>query len=576
MALRSGAAELRDGDYFGPTLNRVARLMAAAHGGQTLLSDVVHGSCNGALPSGVVLKPLGVHTLKDVPEPAPVFQLCYPGLQESFSPLRTHAAVDATPSIAVMPFIDMSHEQENEYFADGLSEELLNVLAKIRGVRVASRSSAFSFKGKHADVRTVAEKLNVANVLEGSVRKAGKRVRITAQLVEAATDSNLWSDTYDRDLEDIFAVQDDIAQCVVQELRRIFAMESPAAASPAIVKEVVKAAVEEEVKAAVEEEVKAAVKGRSESAEAYALYLQGQYFRDQYTREGAAKALTYYQRALALDPDYALAWAGLSRVYCDQAGQDWIPRTEGYSKAREAAQKALELQPDSAEAHIAIGWVRRTADWDWKGAEAAFGRALELAPGNTLALNGAAILAGNLGRLDESIGMFRRAVELDPLNVAVNRNLGFYSLAGGALDEAETALNQALELKPQGGLTNTWLALVRLAQGRPDDALETAKREVNEVFRLLALSIVHHARGETAESDAALGVIVEKFHAVSSYQIAQAYAFRNDPGKAFEWLERTFADRDPGVVYVKMDPLMRGLQTDPRWPTFLEKIGLAD
>jgi len=560
MALHSGAAELRDGDYFGPPLNRVSRLMAAAHGGQTLLSDAVYGVCNKALPSGVGLKDLGVHTLKDVPEPTAVFQLCYPGLQDSLPPLRTHAVVDATPSIAVLPFVDMSHEPENEYFADGLSEELLNVLAKIRGVRVASRSSAFSFKGKDADVKTVAEKLNVGNVLEGSVRKAGKRVRITAQLVEAATDSHLWADTYDRELEDIFAVQDDIAQRVVQELRRIFAMDTPAATSPASVKA----------------EVKAAVKGRSENAEAYTLYLQGQYFRDQYTREGATKALGSYQRALALDPDYALAWAGLSRVYCDQAGQGWAPRAEGYAQAREAAHKALALEPDSAEAHIALGWVRRTADWNWKGAEESFGRALELAPGDTLALNGAAILAGNLGRLDEAIGLLRRAVELDPLNVAATRNLGFYSLAGDALDEAETALQQALELKPQGGLTNTWLAFVRLAQGRLDDALETAKREVNEVFRQLALSIVHHARGETTESDAALAVILEKYQDVSSYQIAEAYAFRNDADKAFQWLERTYADRDPGVVYVKMDPLMRSLQADPRWPEFLLKVGLAD
>ena len=221
MALHIGAVEVRDGDYFGAPLNRVARLLATGHGGQTLLSGSMHDLCRDHLPLQASVKPLGEHGLKDITRREAVFQLCHPELPQVFPPLKAQSAPlnkDA-PSIAVLPFVNMSQDVENEYFADGLSEELLNVLARMRGLRVVSRTSAFYFKGKDIDIPTVAQKLNVATILEGSVRKSGTRVRITAQLIEVATDSHLWSQTYDRELDDIFAVQDDIAQSVVKELR---------------------------------------------------------------------------------------------------------------------------------------------------------------------------------------------------------------------------------------------------------------------------------------------------------------------------------------------------------------------
>ena len=310
----------------------------------------------------------------------------------------------------------------------------MNVLAKIRGLRVASRTSAFSFKGKDVDIPTAAQNLNVANILEGSVRTAGKRVRITAQLIEAATDSHLWSNTYDRELDDIFAVQDDIAQSVVKELRHTLLGEQTQAATSAQVKA----------------EVIAAAKGRSENAEAYRFYLQGQFFRDHFTREGAAKAVECYEQALKLDPEYALAWAGLSRACVDQAGQNWTPRGVGFPRARMAAERAIELEPNLAEGYTALGWVQNQADWDWKGAEASFGRALELAPGSTLAMNGAATLAGNLGRLDEAVALFRRAVQPTCSNVALNRNVGLYGLAAGAAGGGGGGAAQDVAVEPAG------------------------------------------------------------------------------------------------------------------------------
>jgi TolB-like protein/class 3 adenylate cyclase len=261
MALHTGAVEIRDSDYFGSPLNRVARLLAAGHGGQTLLSESTHDLCRDHLPPLVSAKALGEHGLKDLARREAVFQICHPDLPQSFPPLKTTLApLDReTPSIAVLPFINMSRDEDNEYFADGLSEELLNVLAKIRGLRVASRTSAFFFKGKDIDIPTVAQKLNVATVLEGSVRKSGKRVRITAQLIQVATDSHLWSETYDRELDDIFAVQDDIAQSVVKELRAALLGEGGGAAAEAKAKA----------------EVQAAAAGRATNPEAYRLYLQG-------------------------------------------------------------------------------------------------------------------------------------------------------------------------------------------------------------------------------------------------------------------------------------------------------------
>jgi TolB-like protein/Tfp pilus assembly protein PilF len=562
MALHTGAAEIRDGDYFGAPLNHVARLLAVGHGGQTLISEITHDLCRDRLPAGTTLKSLGEHSLKDLARRETVFQLCHPGLPQAFPPLKTLLApIDRTmPSIAVLPFVNMSRDEENEYFADGLAEELLNVLSKIRGLRVASRTSAFSFKGIKVDIPTVAQKLNVATILEGSVRKSGKRLRITAQLIQVATDSHLWSETYDRELEDIFAVQDDIAQSVVKELRSALLGEKPDASASA----------------AVKAEIQAAAKGRGENAEAYRLYLQGRFFEDHFTREDTAKAFEYYRQALQIDPQYALALAGVARVHSDQAGSSWLPIAEGFGKAREAAQRALDLDPDLAEAHAAMGEICTLYDWDWRGADQSFKRALELAPGNALILRSAAVLAGDLGRVQEAIEMLQRAAALDPLGVSVHRSLARRCHAAGLLDEAEAAARKALEINPHGARNHFLLGFILLTQGRLDDAQEAFQREVHDTFRLLGLSQVHHARGRDAESRAALRALVEKDADGSAYQIALGHAYRGETDLSFEWLERAYRQRDPGLSIMKVEPTLRGLHDDPRWQPFLEKMGLAD
>jgi TolB-like protein/class 3 adenylate cyclase/Tfp pilus assembly protein PilF len=562
MAVHTGAAEMRDGDYFGPPLNQVARILAVGHGGQTLLSEITHDLCRDRLPAETTLKSLGEHNLRDLARRETVFQLCHPNLPQAFPPLKTlFAPIDENvPSIAVLPFADLSAEKDQEYFTDGLAEELLNVLSKVSGLRVASRTSAFSFKHKDVDIPTIAQKLNVATILEGSMRKSGKRVRITAQLIQVATDSHLWSETYDRELDDIFAVQGDIAQSVVKELRFALMGEKRDASASA----------------AVKAEVQAATKDRGWNAEAYRLYLHGRFFEGRITREDAAKALGYYRQAVETDPDYALAWAGLSRIYSDMSGYSWdIDFTEGFAKAREAAERALQLAPELAEAHAALGTIRRLYDWDWKGADACFRRALELSPGDARAVREAGLLARLLGRADESMALVRRALVLDPLSapshLALARSCFFLDL----LEEAETEARKAIELNPTGALSHFWLGLILLHQGRHDEALKMIQREPHSTYRLLGLSNLHHDCGRPAESEAALQELIRTDSAGGAFQIALAYAYRGEKDLAFEWLERAYLQRDPGIGSIKLSPPFRFMYSDPRWQPFLEKMGLA-
>jgi len=561
MAIHTGAVEVRDGDYFGAPLNRVARLLAAGHGGQTLLSAATHDLCRDHLPPLASVKALGTHGLKDLDRPEAVFQLCHPELPASFPPLRSQIApADRdTPSIAVLPFINMSRDEENEYFADGLSEELLNVLTKIRGLRVASRTSAFSFKGKDVDIPTVAQKLNVATVLEGSVRKSGKRVRITAQLIEVASDSHLWSESYDRELDDIFAVQDDIAQSVVKELRATLLPATGKAPS--------------DVAAAAE--VRQAATGRSDNSEAFRLYLQGKYFGERVTQADSDKAIELFQEALKIDPDFALAWSGLAHVHLMQAGFGFSGIDEGFERARECAQTALRLAPDLAEGHIELGTVLQMHDWNWTAAEASFRRALELAPGSADALRAAAVLARILGRPQQALDLFQRASAFDPLSARTHRQGALMYLMLDRLSEAAASFQTALHLSPKDGLSHAFLSLTRLLQGRIDEALPLAEAESHDVFRNVTLAIIHHAAGRSLESDAALKTLTEEYGWTAAYQVAEAHACRNEIDKAFEWLERAYAQRDPGVVYTATDRFLRPLHGDPRWKAFLERMRLA-
>jgi serine/threonine protein kinase/tetratricopeptide (TPR) repeat protein len=461
-------------------------------------------------------------------------------------------------SIAVLPFVNRSATTDDEYFSDGLTDELLNVLARIRGLRVTARTSSFHFKSKDVTIADVGKALNVGTVLEGSVRKAGDRVRISVQLIDVSDSSNLWSETYDRTLDDILDVQDDIARSVVKELRTTLLGEEPS--SGAI--------------AQASAEVARATKGRGRDPEAHRLYLLARYLLDRMTREDTAKGVEYLKQALALDPDFALAWAELARAYLSEANFGWAPVADGFGRAREAVERSLSLEPDLAEGHSQLGLIRGIHDWDFRGAEASHRRALELDPGNARMLGRLGGRVITLGRMEEAIGLFRRALELDPLSMHVTMNMAFALYVQGRFTEAEAAYRSVLELAPERIAVRAHLSLTILGQGRGEEALAEAAREPHESFRLWALAIIHAEMGHRAESDEALQEEIQKDAAGGAYQIAEVYGVRREADPAFEWLERAYEQRDAGLFEVKISPRLRPLHADPRWSRFLEKMGL--
>jgi len=465
---------------------------------------------------------------------------------------------DSVASIAVLPFVNRSRDEEDEYFSDGLADELLNVLAKIRGLRVVARTSSFQFKGSKDDVATIGKKLDVATLLEGSVRKAGNRVRISVQLVSVSDSSHIWSETYDRTLEDIFAVQDDIAQSVVKELRATLLGEAP----------------DSDASGQAKAEVAKAAKGRGTDPEAHRLYLLARYHIARHTREDTAKGVEYLKQALALDPKFALAWAALGRAHAVQGDRGWLPVAEGYRLARESVDRALVLEPGLAEAHDAIGWIQMTYDWNFRGAEVSYARALELAPGDQDVIRGAGVLALTLGRTEESIVLYRQALEKDPLSAAAYMNLGTALYDSDRLGEAEAATRKAIELVPQMVAARAQLAIILLAMGRGEAALAEAAQEPEEAFRLWARAIIHQTMGRAHESDAALRELTEKYGSDSASQIAEAHAARAEVEESFAWLERAYAQRDGGILSLKTSRFVGALRGDPRWSAFLKKMGL--
>ena len=454
-------------------------------------------------------------------------------------------AQTGTPSIAVLPFVNMSSDKEQEYFSDGLSEELLNNLAKIPGLRVAGRTSSFQFKGKNEDLRTVGEKLNVSTILEGSVRKEGNRVRITAQLIKAADGFHLWSETYDRELKDVFAVQDEIARSVAGSLKvTLLGATTPASSA------------------------------QGKNADAYNAYLQGRYFYERRSKENVEKAVGYYEQAIKLDPGYAPAWAGLALARSRQADAGYVPVEEGYRNAREAAERALALDPNLAEAHAAIGRIKTNYDWDWAGADTSVQRALALEPGNAAVILGAARLAAALGRFDEALTLDRRAVELDPLNTFSHFDRGLHAYYAGRSEEAVAALKKLLEINPERPLAHELLGKVYLAQAHPQESLTEMERETESWGRLDGLALAYHALERKKESDVSLAELIAKFHMESAFQIAEVYGFRGESDKTFEWLERAYTQRDTGLAQLKGDPLLKNIEHDPRYAAFLKKMRL--
>jgi TolB-like protein/Tfp pilus assembly protein PilF len=438
----------------------------------------------------------------------------------------------------------MSPEGDQEYLADGIAEELLNLLVQIPDLQVAARTSSFSFKGKDVQIAEVAKQLRVAHVLEGSVRKSGNRVRITAQLIKADDGYHLWSQAFDRTLDDVFAIQDEISAAVVAALKIKLLGAAP--------------------------------KSVEVNPEAYSLYLQGRYFTERRTRKDWENAVTAYRKALEVDPNYAAAWAGLSQVLGIQGGQGYLELHAAYKQAREAALKAIELEQNMADGYSALGLVQLGYDWDWAGAEASLQRALELAPNDSLNLTRMAGLQFALGNLDAAIELNRRALELDPLALNGYASLGSSLMWDQQLDEALTVWEHLQALNPEATTVSQTRSRILLMLGKKEQAMLAAEAEQEPFWHAFGILFNLYAQGRTVEADALLPEFIEKHQHDAAYQIALIYGFRGDEDQVFEWLERAYVQRDGGLPQMLYDPVLTQFSGNPRWAELLKKVGLYD
>jgi len=443
-------------------------------------------------------------------------------------------------SIAVLSFVNMNEDEASEYFSDGIAEELLNLLSKVPGLKVTARTSSFSFKGKDTDITEIGRRLNVATILEGSVRKEDDRVRITVQLISAADGYHIWSETYDRQLDSIFAVQDDITRSVTSLLGATLAAFND-------------------------------VGLRTRSTEAYGLLLRARYHYSRWGPGDLQRANDLYKQVLALEADNAAAWMGLAWSYLNMVETGRLDPEEGNRLARDATEHALALDESLGMAHAQAGF-QRLNEWDWPGAEAELEKALALEPRNLACLNLAAFLATVQDRLHDASEFYRQCRELDPLSTWVLNNSAATLLSEGRLDEALAIARMVLELNAQREGAHALVGSVLLAQGKPDAALQEVLQEEGSRARLYGLVKIYQALGRKAESDAAFAEYVQL---KDTYNIACLHALRGEPDEAFEWLDRAYAERDRGLMWLKSDSDLVSLRGDPRWLPLLRKMRLT-
>ena len=454
--------------------------------------------------------------------------------------VERESMVDLEKSIAVLPFVNMSDDASNEFFSDGISEELLNLLAKVPDLRVAARTSAFSLKGKDMQISEVGETLKVAHVLEGSVRKAGNEVRITAHLIKANDGYELWAETYDRTLDNIFKVQDEIAANVVEQLKVVLLGNAPTV--------------------------------RETDPAAYSLYLQGRHLSRQLSVETIEQAQAFLQQSLEIDSNNPAAWVELGSVYIGLANHGLISIDEGYALARQVTERALEIDPEHAPAHASLGLISLLHDNDLAAAASRLQRALQLEPANIEIVRYASILTNSLGRTDEAIALITFVVARDPVSAEAHATQGFYYLAAGRWDKAIDLYNTTLTLSPGRTQAHYAIGTALLLKNDPSAALEAFQAE-NSAWRIIGLPMAYHALGQVEEAEAAFTALVDQLAEVAAYNIAYVLAYRGETDLAFEWLHKAVENKDGGLIQIRGEHLFSSIHDDPRWLPFLENIG---
>jgi TolB-like protein/Tfp pilus assembly protein PilF len=466
-------------------------------------------------------------------------------------------------SVAVLAFDNLSDDKGSEYFSDGISEELLTVLQKIPDLRVAARTSAFSFKGKKATAQEIGLKLGVAHLVEGSVRKAGGTVRIAARLTNTTSGDEIWSENYTRNLKDVFAVQTELAQTIVEQLK---GQLTGGTANP-------------EAKAAIQAQVQAAEKGGTKNVEAHESYLRGRFFLNRHSEKETDQARVAFERAVELDPKFALAWAGLAQTHvwiCNYVAEGQKGFNDHLAAARDAVERALATEPDLPDALLARTTTETNFDYDWKGAAETLRKALTVAPQDPALLMWAGNLAIARGEATQALDLLRRAVALDPVNAQARVFLAHVLSVLGRQEEARTEFARVIELNPSAPNSQAGIGLTYLLEGKFEEAATAAQKDAADWARLFIVSCARWGQKRVAESDAALAELIATAGETAADQIAEVYGYRNDKDHAFEWLERAHRQRDAGLQFLRGDTLLPNLHDDPRWDSFLRKMGLAD
>jgi eukaryotic-like serine/threonine-protein kinase len=472
--------------------------------------------------------------------------------------LRRQPAIQAPakrPSIAVLSFANLSSDLEQEYFCDGMAEEIINALSHVEELQVVARTSALSFKGQGIDVREIGRRLGVKTVLEGSVRRSGNRLRITTQLVDVASGYHLWSEKFDRDLEDIFVIQDEISLAVVENLK---------------------------VRLQIGDEARLAKRHTADPV-AYGLYLKGRYFWNKRSEEGIRKAISLFEQAIQADAGYAPAYAGLADCYIIIGYYDILPPKEAFPAAKAAAEKAIGLDASLAEAHTSLASVRLYYDWDWPGAEREFKKAIELNPGYSTAYQWYAEYLAFMGRYDESIAMGKRALELDPLSPIIASNLAGFYWAGGRYDAAIEEYRKALEMDSNLAVARLFLGLTYAAVERYDEAIAEIRKGIDlsggvDSPNQGVLGAIYGLAGRIDEGQQLLDrmITLSKTRYISPLQIATAYLALGREELAFTWLDKAFAERDHWITSLKVHPVFGSLHADTRFTELLRKMRLED
>jgi TolB-like protein/Tfp pilus assembly protein PilF len=477
---------------------------------------------------------------KPAPAPSPVTSLAAPT-----------AAVSAK-SIAVLPLTNESGDPSQQYFSDGLSENLITALTQFPGLKVIGRTSAFQFRDSREDAHSIGAKLGVARLLEGSVQRSGETVRVSAELIDTADGSTQWSDRYDRPYKDLFALQDDITRAVATALRAKLLPGQNAQA---------------------ENE-----RPPSGSLEAYNALLQGRFYESRGAEPDNRKAIEFYTQATRLDPHYALAWAELSLAWIDHNNvfaESAQAKPATFAKAREAAERALALSPNLAAAHIARGYLVSSFNLDWAGAEVEYRRAVELAPNSGAAKDFLARLLAAFGEVEQAITLVRQALIVEPLRDDYYFDLAAYLSGLKQLDEAKRAIRRAIELQPAGAIYHWQLAVIEIQRGDAQAALDAAQQEAQgSTQRDIGIALARQIGDDRAAADAALRTLIDKQANRSAYEIAEVYALRNEPGRVFEWLDRAWTNREADISYLLYDPFILRFKDDPRFAAFCRKVGL--